>query len=182
MRQAAFVAVATLGVLLSGQPSQAAGLDPALQAKVDARAATIKGWASDPVVVAATKAHNASEPAEHAAMSQNKWTRLTVLDPFVRSFAKNEAGMFLKSKKTDDITEVFVSDAKGDKVAFVSKTSSWCHKGKPKHEVPMSGKSWQGVVEADDSTGAQQIQVSVPVMDGGKAIGSLVVGFSVAKL
>jgi hypothetical protein len=46
----------------------------------------------------------------------------------------------------------------------------------------MTGKAWNGAVEVDESTGAQQIQVSVPVMDGGKAIGSLVVGFSVAKL
>jgi hypothetical protein len=182
MRQAAFVAVATLGVLLSGQPSLAAGLDAALQAKVDAKAATIKSWASDPTVVAATRAHNASEPADHAAMSQARWARLSVLDPFVRSFAKNEAGTFLKSKKTVEVTEAFISDAKGDKVAFVSKTSRWSHKGKPKHEVPMSGQSWRGALEVDESTGAQQIQVSVPVMDGGKAIGSLVVGFSVSKL
>ncbi len=167
---------------MSGQPVQAAGLDAALQAKVDARAGTIKGWASDPAVVAATKAHNASEPADHAAMSQAKWTGLTVLDPFVRSFAKNEAGVFLKSKKTDEVTEAFVSDANGIKVAFLSKTSSWSHKDKPKHEEPMTGKGWQGAVEVDESTGAQQIQISVPVMDGGKAIGSLVVGFSVSKL
>jgi hypothetical protein len=85
MRQAAFVAVATLGLLLSGHPSQAAGLDPALQAKVDAKAAAIKSWASDPAVVAATRAHNAREPADHAAMSQDKWASLTVLDPFVRA-------------------------------------------------------------------------------------------------
>jgi hypothetical protein len=182
MRQAAFVAVAALGILLSGHAGQAAALDPALQAKVDAKAAIIKGWASDPAVVAATKAHNASEPADHAAMSQDKWSGLTVLDPFVRSFAKNGAGTFLKSRKTDDVTEAFISDAKGDKVAFLSKTSSWSHKGKPKHEMPMGGKVWYGAVEVDESTGAQQIQLSVPVMDGGKAIGSLVVGFSVAKL
>jgi hypothetical protein len=182
MRQAAFVAVGTLGILLLGHASHGAGLDPALQAKLDAKATIIKGWASDPAVVGATKAHNASEPADHAAMSQGKWTSLTVLDPFVRSFAKNEAGMFLKSKKSAEVTEAFISDAKGDKVAFLSKTSSWSHKGKPKHEVPMSGKVWYGGVEEDESTGVQQIQVSVPVMDGGKAIGSLVVGFSVAKL
>ena len=46
----------------------------------------------------------------------------------------------------------------------------------------MAGKTWQGAVEVDESTGTQQIQVAVPVMDGGKAIGSLVVGFAVSKL
>jgi hypothetical protein len=183
MNQLAFTAVAALGFLcLPGQFAQAAGLDAALQAKIDQRAVAIKAWASDPAVVAATREHNSSEPADHAAMSQDKWASLTVLDPFVRSFAKNPAGTFLKSKKTDEVSEAFLSDAKGNKVAFLAKTSSWSHKGKPKHDVPMTGKVWQGPVEVDASTGTQQIQISVPVMDGGKAIGSLTVGFSVAKL
>ena len=46
----------------------------------------------------------------------------------------------------------------------------------------MSGKVWQGVVELDESTGLQQIQVSVPVLAEGQAVGSLVVGVSVSKL
>jgi hypothetical protein len=167
---------------LLASAGRAAAVDPAMQAKIDAQVTAIKAWAADPAVVAAVKAHNASEPADHAAMSQDKWTALTVLDPFVRSFAKNDAALALKGKKTDAVAEVFVSDAKGDKVAFLAKTSNWCHKGKPKHDLPMTGKTWQGNVEVDESTGAQQIQVAVPVLDGGKPIGSLVVGLAVAKL
>jgi hypothetical protein len=68
------------------------------------------------------------------------------------------------------------------KVAFLSKTTSWSHKGKAKHDVPMAGKTWQGTIEVDKSTGQQQIQIAVPVLDGGKPIGSLVVGLAVAKL
>jgi hypothetical protein len=75
-----------------------------------------------------------------------------------------------------------VSGADGSKVAFLTKPSSWSHAGKPKHDKPMTGKTWQGDVEVDASTGARQIQVSVPVLDGGKPIGSIVVGFSIAKL
>ena len=37
--------------------------------------------------------------------------------------------------------------------------------GKPKHDVPMTGKSWQGPVEIDESSGIQQLQISVPVLD-----------------
>jgi hypothetical protein len=183
MRRVSRVAVFIVGALsLTGSAALAAGVDAALQAKIDAKISAIKGWASDPAVVAAVKAHNASAPADHAAMTQDKWTTLTVLDPFVRSFSKNDAGVFLKSKKTDDVSEAFVSDASGNKVAFLAKTTSWCHKGKPKHDVPMAGKTWQGAIEVDESTGTQQIQVAVPVMDGGKAIGSLVIGLAVAKL
>jgi hypothetical protein len=80
------------------------------------------------------------------------------------------------------VSEAFVSGADGGKVAFLGKTSNWSHKGKPKHDQPMSGKTWQGQVEVDESSGLQQVQVAVPVLDGGKPIGSLVVGLSVGKL
>ena len=75
-----------------------------------------------------------------------------------------------------------MSDAAGLKVAFIAKTTNWSHKGKPKHDVPMTGKSWQGPVEVDESSGQRQIQVSVPVLDGGKPIGSLCVGLSLSQL
>jgi hypothetical protein len=183
MRYVLRVVVLMVGIAcVSSVAARAAAIDAAVQAKIDAKVQVIKVWATDPSVVAAVKAHNASVPPDQAAMTQDKWSGLTVLDPFVRSFTKNDAATFLKGKKTDDVAEAFVSDAVGLKVAFLSKTSNWSHKGKPKHDVPMAGKPWQGAVEVDESTGVQEIQVAVPVMDGGKAIGSLVVGLSIAKL
>lgn len=80
-------------------------------------------------------------PPEQAALNQEKWKALTVLDPLVRGFAKNPAGVFLKRKKDDLVTEGFASDAAGLKVAFLAKTSNWSHKGKDKHDVPMTGKT-----------------------------------------
>jgi hypothetical protein len=157
-------------------------LEPDLQAKVDARIKEIAVWAADPVIIAAVRAHNASVPPEQAALTQEKWRLLTVLDPLVRGFAKNPAGQFLKSRKDDVVTEAFVSDAAGLKVAFIAKTTNWSHKGKAKHDVPMSGKIWQGPVEIDESSGQQQVQIGVPVPDGDKPIGSLVVGLSITKL
>ena len=156
--------------------------EPAVQAKIDARIAEIKTWAADPVIVAAVKAHAAAVPADQAALTQDKWKSLTVLDPLVRSFTKNEAGAFLKSKKAEWVTEAFLSDANGLKVAFLAKTTNWNHSGKPKHDEPMAGKTWQGSVEVDESSGLQQLQVSVPVLDGGKPVGSLVVGLSLLKI
>jgi hypothetical protein len=167
---------------LSAAPVIAGGLDPAVQAKVDAQIKAIQGWAANPAVVAAVKAQNAAAPAEFAAMTQEKWASLSVLDPFVRGFAKNDAATFLKGQKTEVVAEAFVSAADGRKVAFLSKTSGWSHKGKPKHDVPMGGKTWQGQVEVDESSGVQSVQVAVPVTDGGKPIGSLVVGLAIAKL
>lgn len=161
---------------------QAEGLDPAVQAKVDAKVKEIQTWASDPVLVKAVVAHNTALPADQAAMTQDSWKTLTILDPFVRSFSTNESGQFLKSKKAPEIAEAFISGSDGLKVAFLSKTTGWSHKGKPKHEVPMTGKTWQGAVEVDESTGQQQVQVAVPVLEGGKPVGSLVVGLAISKL
>ncbi len=177
--------ISALCSLLTGMSTlwaTAQGLEPAVQAKVDAKITEIKTWAADGAIVNAVKAHNATLPADHAAMAQDKWQALTILDPFVRSFSKNAAGELLKSKKGDVVTEAFVSDAAGLKVAFLSKPTSWSHKGKAKHDEPMAGKAWQGTVEVDESTGLQQVQVGVPVLDNGKPIGSLVVGLSLSKL
>jgi hypothetical protein len=162
--------------------SRADALDPAMQAKVDAQIKTIQTWASEPAVISSVKAQNTSLPADYSAMTQDKWKELTKLDPFVRSFDKNPAGEFLKSKKGGAVIRLFLSDATGVKVAFTTKTLSWSHKGDPKHEQPMTGKIWQGPVESDKATGLDQIQVSVPVLDGDKPIGSLVVGLSVSQL
>jgi len=157
-------------------------LDAAVQSKVDAVAKQIQTWAADPVLVSAVKACNTTPSADTAAMTQDKWKTLPILDPVVRSFSKTPAGEFLKAKKTAAVSEAFLSAADGKKVAFLTKPTSWSHQGKPKHDVPMTGKTWQGPVEVDESSGLQQVQVAVPVLDGGKPIGSLVVGLSLSKL
>ena len=74
------------------------------------------------------------------------------------------------------------SDAKGGKVGFLNKPTSWSHLGKPKHDVPMSGHVWQGKLELDKSSGARQIQIAVPVLKDNQPIGSLVVGISLSDL
>jgi hypothetical protein len=157
-------------------------LEPAVQAKVDAKIKEIQAWAAAPEILKAVKAHNSSLPAEPAAMNQEVWKGLSILDPFVRSFTKGEAAEFLKNKKSTAVSEAFLSGSDGLKVAFLAKPSNWSHKGKPKHDVPMTGKTWQGQVEVDESTGTQQLQIAVPVLDGEKPIGSLVVGLSISKL
>ncbi len=164
------------------RPSAGAEVDAAMQAKIDVQVKQIQVWAADPVIVTAVKAHNASVPADQAALTQDAWKQLSVMDPIVRSFTKNEAALFLKSKKGEMVSEAFISGADGLKVAFLSKPTNWSHKGKAKHDEPMAGKTWQGAVELDESTGLQQVQISVPVLDAGKAIGSLVVGLSLSKL
>lgn len=162
--------------------AHAQSVDPALQARIDAKLPEIKQIAADPVIVKAVVAQNASLPAAYGEMTQDKWKALTLLDPFVRGFIRNEVGGALKARKAAWLAEAFVNDAKGLKVGFLAKTSGWSHGTSAKHTQPMAGQVWQGVVELDESSGLQQIQVAVPVLAEGKPVGSLVVGLAVSAL
>jgi hypothetical protein len=182
MKRTLVFGLAAMLALVMGARTASAAIDPAMQAKVDAEVKAAQALAADPTVVAAVKAANANPPATSKAMTQEKWVTLTGFDPFVLSFSGNPAAATLKAKKSAVVSEAFVSAADGTKVAFLAKTSNWNHKGKPKHDVPMTGKAWQGEVETDQSTGLQQLQVAVPVLDAGKPVGSLVIGLQVARL
>lgn len=157
-------------------------LTPERKAKVEAKATLLQSWSADPTIVSAVKAYNANPPAEATAMTNEKWKQLTLLDPVVRSFTKNALGQYLKGKQTPEISECFVSGANGAKVAFLSKTTSWSHGDKEKHRTPMSGKVWIGPAEVDESSGQLQVQVGLPVLDGNKPIGSIVIGLKVSAL
>lgn len=158
---------------------RAEGLNPDAQKKVDAVIHEAETWAAAPEIHDAVMAQNKATPADIAGMTEEKWKTLTDMDPFVHSLAVNYAAKYLRQKKSAAVSEAFLSDAQGLKVAFLSKTTSWSHHGKPKHEQPMSGKTWQGKLEIDQSSGMQQLQIAVPVFNADKPIGSLVVGISI---
>jgi len=161
---------------------QAQELSSAQKTKIEAQLKNFMILGKDPQVVQFVKNYN-SNPPEHAkGMTQDKWKSLTVISPEVKSFSKNVLAEYLKTKRTPIVAELFVSGANGNKVAFFSKTSNWCHKGKPKHDVPMSGKTLIGSIEMDESTGKQLCQIAFPVLDGGKPIGSIVIGLEIGKL
>lgn len=168
------------GLLVAASAFAGEPLGADAKAKVEAKLAVLKAWGSEPALVKATKESDANPTAKD--MTQDKWKGLTVVDPTVRGFTSNPAAAWIKAHKDPAVSEAFVNNAQGTKVAFLSKTSSWSHKGKPKHDVPMTGKTWIGEAEIDESTGQKQVQVSFPVLEGGKPIGSIVVGLSLSKL
>lgn len=171
-----------LAVMIAALCVNAQDLTADQKAKVEAKLKLFSAWGTDAKVVEAVKAFNANPPAAAKEMTQDKWKTLTLISPEIKAFTKHELSVYLKTKKDESVSELFVSGANGNKIAFFAKTSNWCHLGKPKHDVPMTGKTWIGKVEVDESTGLQQVQISFPVLDGGKAIGSIVVGLSLSKL
>lgn len=156
---------------------------PALQAKLNEKVHELEAISSDHHVVSAVEAYNAAPPsAEAKGMTNEKWRSLTLFDPFVREIGKNALSEYLRGRRDDVVVKIFVSGADGGKAGFDAKTEHWTHKGMPKHEVPMSGKNWVGPVKLDDSTGLQMIQVAMPVLSHGRAIGSIVFGLRADKL
>ncbi len=161
-------------------PAQA---PPELQAKLNSEIKHLESISNNSQVVSAVRAYNSTPASPEAkAMTNEKWHSLSLFDPFVRAIAKNSLSGYLKSQKDDVVSKIFVSGADGGKVGFDAKTEHWTHEGMPKHEVPMSGKTWIGTVKLDDSTGWQLIQVGLPVLDGKKPIGSIVFGLRADKL
>lgn len=174
-----FVLVIAQGLVsLSAAPT----LTEAQKAKVSQTLDALKSLGTDPQVVQAVKDANANPPAAYKNMTQDTWKGLSILSAEIKFFTKNPLVDYLKTKKTASMTELFVSAADGTKVGFFAKTSSWTHKGKAKHDDPMAGKTWIGDPEQDESTGKVQVQIAFPVLDGKKAIGSVVIGLDIEKL
>ncbi|MBI2569008.1 MAG: hypothetical protein HYV63_18475 [Candidatus Schekmanbacteria bacterium] len=174
--------LALLGALLSAASSALSETPPEISVKLEAVAQELRWMSTDQRVVVAVREHNLTPPPATAEMTEERWRSLTILDPIVRGLAKNSLAQYLKTRRDERISELFVSGADGAKVAFFGKTTSWSHRGKEKHEVPMRGKVWFGAVELDESAGVEQIQIGLPVLDQGKPIGSIVVGVAISKL
>lgn len=158
-------------------------LAPEIQAKIDEQKKAVAEWAAEPAIIAAVHQQNKLGPLP--GMTNEKWKALAPTDPAVQALQTNEAGVWLttKLKKSDGLlTEAFLSGAKGEKVAFVEKPSNYSHAKNAKFEEPMSGKTWQGEAEMDESAKTYEVQIAVPVLDEGKPIGVLVVGISGTKL
>lgn len=180
-RKELLICVLFLGVQIFAAEFQ---ISDKVQAELDKRKIELAGWAADAAISGAVKEQNAKGPI--AGMDNPKWKLTKRSDPVVKAFQDCPAAKILKDKVSADggaFSEAFLSAAQGEKVAFIEKTSSYIHKGTPKFDVPFNdSKAWQGKPEFDESTQTYAVQVSVPVLEGAKPIGVLVVGVNLSHL
>ena len=176
-----------VGIVLAPVVALAQGFQvtPAVQAELDRAKAIAETWAADPVIVEAVKAQNAKGPI--AGMDNAKWKGVRRTDPIVQGMVGSPAGQFLKAKAQATgglLAKVFLSGSLGQKVAFGEKTISYLHKGQEKFDAPMSsGKPWQMAKPwFDESLQSYELQIAVPVLDGGAPIGVLVASVPAAHL
>lgn len=172
-------------ILLTAMGAWAAfEVTPPVQKGLDQIIETVKGWATDPVIVTAVAAQNQKGPI--AGMDNAKWKSIRRSDALVKEFQSNPAAKLLQQKLDESkglYSEAFLNANQGEKVAFVAKTSSYLHRGSAKFDTPFSsGKPWQGQPEFDESSQTHQVQVAVPVLADSKPIGVLVIGVNLTQL
>ena len=175
-----FALLAVLG--LAASTASAGEIDPALKAKLDAQVKIVQSWVNDPVIVQAVKAQNASPSAEAKAMTEAKWGCVAPVRRF-RPVAGQQPGWAVPEGQERP------GDQRGLRLG--GRRNEGGLPGED-HQLDPQGQGqarraderedlvWRG--QTDKSTGLQQIQVCVPVLDGGQPIGAVVVGFQVSRL
>ena len=94
-------------------------ISPDMQKLVDGYRVKLVQWASNPAVVSAAKASNAS--AGLAGMTPAKWAELSDADPAVKGTMTSAAGKFVDSLDSKEINKVVVRDKAGNLVAANTK-------------------------------------------------------------
>jgi hypothetical protein len=148
----------------------------------------IKALAADPTLVEAVKAQNAQNLSmEFIQKLDEKWIAAAGKLPEAEAQMSNKAAKVLKAaeKAKPYYKECILTDNKGANVAISELTSDYWQGDEPKFSNAFAdgkGKDYIARPKKDASTGQVIAQVSVPVMDGGKAIGTLTVGVDLTTL
>ena len=162
--------------------------EEAPQAVKDLASTKLAGYGSDGVIVAAVKNQNvAGKSLSDIQAADKKWQATAGIDDFMKSLMSSECGKHLEGimNSADYFAEIFVMDNQGANVAMTGKTSDYWQGDEGKFKNSFAGGSgavFVDQVEFDDSSQAYLVQISVPVMDGGKAIGAITFGIDVDKV
>ena len=159
--------------------------EEASQAVKDLATSTLAGYGSDPIIVAAVKQQNAAgKTLEQIKSADTEWQKNAGLDDFMKSLMTSECGTHLVTilESAKYFAEIFVMDNQGANVAMTGKTSDYWQGDEGKFQKSFAdgaGAVFVDQVEFDDSSQAYLVQISVPVMDNGKAIGAITFGIDV---
>ncbi len=143
-----------------------------VQAKVDSYKKKLVEWAANPAVVAAVKESNAKGGLV-AGMTNAKWDELAESDPVVKGFQTSAAGKLVSGWEQDKtLNKLYVRDEKGNLVASSNKPLLYNVASRPPFQAAIKGSPWNaGEVKPDPTTQLKSVQISAPVLDGGKVIG-----------
>jgi len=155
--------------------SRAEQIAPAVQANIDQYKKNLVEWAANPLIVNAAKLSNSRGGI--TAMSNSKWDELNENDPAVVKLSQNTAAkQIAKWEASKTIEKLNLRDYNANLVAFSSlsgKPLLYNTAGRPSFQNGFKGAWAANEVKPDPTTQKKTVQISAPVMDGGKTIGVL---------
>lgn len=177
-----------LSLVLAPATPERQKADFELQAEVEARTTIVEQWAADPVVVDAVRDANAKvRSMREIELIDTRWQETPGVDDFIQSILDHPAATRLRELRSShpELQEAFLTDRMGANVASTNKTSDFYQGDEDKfvdayHDG--AGALHIGKISRDESIQSFSVQIGVPVMDEGKAIGVLVVTVNAEKL
>ena len=165
-------------------PAQSAGEVRKLLA---AEAAKLRAHGSDPIIVAAVKEQNAAQVALTTIKVIDQRWALGKESVRVRQTTTGRCANRLRELVAANpaYSETFAMDDQGAIVCATARTSDYWQGDEAKWERAYNagkGDVFIGRPKLDESAGARIAQISVPVMDNGRAIGAITFGVAVEKL
>ena len=148
----------------------------------------LAAYGKDAVIVEAVKAENAKgKTIDQVKAKDKEWIATAGIADYMKAIMESECGNYLRSiqKSAVYFAEIFVMDNLGANVAMTDKTSDYWQGDEAKFKKAFNGGSgavFVDQVKFDDSAQAYLVQVSVPVWDGGQAIGAITFGIDVDKV
>lgn len=142
----------------------------------------------NPVLIAAVQEHNSIGLSLDTIKERDaSWRKVSGLDDFMKAMINSKAGTVLAEFEQTQpyYLELFLMDNQGANVSMTNKTSDYWQGDEAKWQKSFMGgvgAIHYGEVEFDDSSQAYLIQVSVPIMDSGKAIGAITIGIDLDAL
>ena len=140
---------------------------------------TLTEFGSDPVLVSLVRKSNASpqDVARLKAMDV-RWQKKIDIEDFVKALMVSPASQRLAAiiGKHPYLPEAFIMDAQGTIIGETNRTSTYWKGEQEKFTAAYAGGSgaiWYGKLEYDESTKTNAVQISVPVMSAGNAIGAI---------
>lgn len=148
----------------------------------------IREWGTNPILVEAVREQNAlGRSLEEIQRLDADWMATSTVTPFMQELLDNAPALELKRLEQTKpyFLEMFLMDDQGANVAMTNKTSDYWQGDEDKFTESFKqgqGAVHLGEVQFDSSAQAYLVQISVPVMDEGRAIGALTVGIDLDRL
>lgn len=159
----------------------------AVPAQVHSLISTLQQWGGNPTLIDTLKQHNEQKLSLASIKKRDEqWQSTEGVDEFMQSLSDNAAAKELAKLEASAgyFTELFLMGNQGENVAMTNKTSDYWQGDEAKFIESYKsgiGAVHVGKVEFDESAQAYLVQISVPVLDAGRAIGALTIGVNLDK-